>query len=139
MDLLFVTGGPGSDSLQASPHGSILIGGFGKDTLTGGQGDDIFSYFHIEDSSAGDSERDILVNFNSSGSDKIDLSAIDADSRQPGHQNLVYIASDHFSNLPGEIRLEDNILEINLDYDASPEMQLEISNLSTFQPHYLIL
>jgi hypothetical protein len=139
MDLLFVKGGPGSDSLQASPPGSILIGGHGKDILTGGQGDDIFSYFHEEDSRAGDSERDVLVNFNSSGSDKIDLSVIDADSLQPGHQNFVYIATDHFSNSPGEIRLQDNILEINLDYDASPEMQLEISNLSTFQPHYLIL
>jgi len=70
-DLIF--GGLGDDSLDGQGGDDVLNGGYGSDVLTGGAGNDIFRLTAISDSA------DIFTDF-TSGEDKVDLSAITANS-----------------------------------------------------------
>lgn len=64
-------GGSGNDLIFGGNNVDTIVGGFGADTLTGGNNADTFSYIDLRDT--GDT-----INAFVSGTDKIDLSAIDA-------------------------------------------------------------
>ncbi|MFM8332053.1 MAG: calcium-binding protein, partial [Candidatus Methylumidiphilus sp.] len=66
-----LAGGVGNDS---------LTGGLGKDTLNGGAGADIFKYATVADSGITAALRDVIQDFSAAQGDKIDLSALDANS-----------------------------------------------------------
>lgn len=72
-------GGWGDDTLNGGDGDDILIGGMGKDTLTGGAGKDVFRFEAANESSTLSLLRDVISDFRS-GEDKIDLSAIDANT-----------------------------------------------------------
>lgn len=80
-------GGADNDLLYGDGGNDRLDGGAGQDKLTGGSGADVFVF-----SFASDSERvksDKITDFQT-GSDKIDLSAIDADTAIAGNQAFVF-------------------------------------------------
>jgi Ca2+-binding RTX toxin-like protein len=87
-----ITGGAGADNLQ---------GNGGADVLTGGGGADIFKYLSASDSTA--AAKDQILDF-APGTDKIDLSRIDANSGLAGDQAFAWIGSNAFSNTAGELR-----------------------------------
>lgn len=74
-----LNGGTGNDTLDGGLGNDILIGGSGRDILTGGAGADIFRFTSTSDSGTTASTRDIITDFQR-GTDKIDLSAIDANT-----------------------------------------------------------
>lgn len=76
-------GGMGADRLMGGLGNDTLIGGQGVDMLTGGAGADLFVFRSIGDSPLG--AADLITDFRR-GTDRIDLSAIDADWRTPGNQ-----------------------------------------------------
>ena len=69
-------GGPGDDT---------LIGGLGNDLLVGGTGADDFVFTSAAESGLNNNQRDIIVDWQPI--DTLDLSAIDANSSQAGHQS----------------------------------------------------
>jgi Ca2+-binding RTX toxin-like protein len=101
-----LTGGAGNDSLDGGVGADTMLGGAGNDTLLGGLGTDflvgglgqdwlyggmdtakdIFGFSAKLDSTA--TAADKIFNFNS-GTDKIDLSGIDANSQVTGDQAFV--------------------------------------------------
>lgn len=84
-----LTGGAGNDSLSGGDGNDTLIGGSGTDTMTDGAGDDIYRFLSVSDSQVG-AARDILTDF-SPGFDKIDLSAIDANTTIAGDQAFTFV------------------------------------------------
>jgi Ca2+-binding RTX toxin-like protein len=66
-----ISGGSGADVLVGEGGNDTLTGGGGADSLTGGTGADVFRYVATSDTG------DIIYDFEH-GTDKIDLSAIDA-------------------------------------------------------------
>ena len=76
-DVLY--GGSGSDTLNGGDATDVLIGGYGRDTIDGGNGND--TILSLNDTN------DIINNFVSG--DKIDLSAIDANSSVKSNQPYV--------------------------------------------------
>lgn len=82
-DRLF--GGAGNDRLIGGQGNDRLIGGLGADVLTGGAGADVFVFTSLADSRVGSA--DLITDFRC-GTDRIDLSAIDADARLRGHQDF---------------------------------------------------
>ncbi|HEY5898574.1 MAG TPA: VCBS domain-containing protein, partial [Burkholderiales bacterium] len=72
-------GGSGGDSLNGGSGPDTLIGGYGADSITGGSAPDTIRYLDLLDT--GDTITDFV-----SGTDKIDLSAIDANSNASGNQ-----------------------------------------------------
>lgn len=89
------------------------VGGAGNDTLianqamnrlTGGGGADRFDYNSVADSGRG-ALADILTDF-VSGSDRIDLSGIDANSNAGGDQAFAFIGTGAFTGVAGQLRYQ---------------------------------
>ena len=78
---IFVGGG-GNDLLQGRGGDDVLIGQAGADQLTGGTGSNTFVYQSVSDSTL--ALRDVITDFGAG--DRIDLSAIDADTTSGGNQ-----------------------------------------------------
>ena len=78
-----ISGGNGADSLHGDGGNDRIIGGAGQDRLTGGSGADVFVFELSSDSVVGQADK--LRDFKS-GTDRIDLSAIDANTGLAGNQ-----------------------------------------------------
>ncbi|MCW1918923.1 M10 family metallopeptidase C-terminal domain-containing protein [Rhodobacter sp. KR11] len=113
-----ISGGAGNDSLSGAGGADDLLGGSGRDTLQGGEGDDHITGGLSADQLSGgagsdvfvfgqkDSLRtssDLVLDF-ASGQDRIDLSAIDADTLTLGDQAFHFIETA-FGLVAGEMRL----------------------------------
>jgi VCBS repeat-containing protein len=79
-----IYGGSGNDVIVGQNGNDIIIGGFGADTLTGGGDNDTFKYLDVRDTN------DTILDFMVSGSDFIDLSAIDADPGTLGNDAFAW-------------------------------------------------
>jgi Ca2+-binding RTX toxin-like protein len=77
----------------------VLISGNGSDTMTGGADADRFVHT-TDDLHFGD----VITDFNRVAGDRIDLSAMDADTVEAGDQAFVFIGTAAFSHRAGELR-----------------------------------
>jgi serralysin len=107
----FIVANEGSDRLNGGDGNDLLLGEDGDDTIYGGPGadqlggssdSDTFAYRTTEDSEVS-SGSDTIFDF-VSGDDKVDLSAIDADSNVEGNQAFLFIGDSAFNNVAGELR-----------------------------------
>ncbi|WP_342240565.1 M10 family metallopeptidase C-terminal domain-containing protein [Inquilinus sp. OTU3971] len=96
-------GNAGANTLQGWGGNDLLRGGAGKDTLTGGAGADRFVFTASGDSVVG-ANADRITDFSRAQLDKIDLSAIDANSAVAGDQGFSFIGSGLFTRHAGELR-----------------------------------
>jgi Ca2+-binding RTX toxin-like protein len=99
-------GAAGNDTLAGGNGADTLVGGAGADSLKGGAGADIFHYDAAADSRTG--ATDLIGDFQV-GTDRIDLSAIDANTLAGGDQAFHWIGSNAFSGTgaaaAGELRV----------------------------------
>jgi Ca2+-binding RTX toxin-like protein len=102
---LILFGGGGHDVLTGGDGADPIIGGGGQDSLTGAAGADTFRYDSVSDSPAG--ATDLIGDF-LSGTDKVDLSRIDANSLVVGDQAFSWIGASAFSGAAGELRVRDD-------------------------------
>jgi len=134
-----LSGGDGADILGGLGGNDHLIGGAGRDLLTGGAGNDVFVYQSISDSGTSGASRDIINDF-TQGEDRIDVSAIDADTITDGQQQFSFIGTNAFDHTAGEIRYDliDNasgtdytIISLDVDGDGLADSQITLVGLVT--------
>ena len=144
-------GGPGSDFLLGFAGNDILTGGGDADTLVGGTGKDTLSlggadasvdkviYLSTADSGVTKATRDVIIGFED-GLDQIDLSSIDANTKNPVPSNdpFVYINIDSSvtpgaifaANTPGQLRsyrsADGIIVEGDVNGDGKADFAIEI-------------
>ncbi|HEX9933541.1 MAG TPA: M10 family metallopeptidase C-terminal domain-containing protein, partial [Allosphingosinicella sp.] len=99
--LLTIFGGAGSDRLTGGANGDVLYAGGGADLLAGGGGADVFQYRSASESSGMATDR--IADF-VSGTDRIDLAQIDANSAAAGDQAFAFVGSAAFSGVAGQLR-----------------------------------
>ena len=126
-----IEGKEGDDDINGADGDDYLTGGHGADKIRGGEGADTFIYNSMEDSKSGYNKRDLITDFNASEGDKIDLSSI--------NEELTFIGSDNFGGDEGEIRFEDNILQINSDRDKETDFEVKLADVDTLTSDSLIL
>jgi Ca2+-binding RTX toxin-like protein len=95
-----INGGGGNDTISGSAAADVILGAAGADTLRGNGGADIFDYNSTNDSRL--SARDKLVDFET-GSDRIDLTGIDASTAATGNQAFTFIGETGFTHTAGEL------------------------------------
>lgn len=141
-DQLF--GRAGDDTLLGEAGDDILAGNAGQDRLRGSQGDDTYLYFRLTDSEIGFIRRDILEDFEQ-GSDRIDLSRLDADEGLAGDQRFDFVLRTAFSGTAGELRyfkaanLGVTVVQVDTDGDAVQDLQIELSGFIDLQAQDFLL
>jgi Ca2+-binding RTX toxin-like protein len=88
-----IAGGKAAETLSGLAGDDFLAGGGGADNLTGGAGNDTFVFPALTDSGLTRAARDTLTDFKgigAGGGDKIDLSAIDANTKLVTNQAFVF-------------------------------------------------
>ncbi|MBK8816569.1 MAG: VCBS repeat-containing protein [Methylococcaceae bacterium] len=130
-------GGSAGDSLNGDAGDDRLAGGLGRDILTGGLGADIYEFITIAETGTTHFLRDLIKDFSSTQNDKIDLSAIDADTTVLDHQVFSSITeggtfSGVFAN-PGELYFDQSnqILYGNNDTDNAADFSIALVGVNT--------
>jgi len=130
----------GNDQVNGNVGNDTLIGGEGRDTLVGGAGADTFVFTSISNSRAGSANRDVINGFDRGATqDRIDLSAIDANTLTPGvNDAFSFIGTAAFATTgsAGQLRLVSLgganavIVEADINGDRVADFQIFV-NLQT--------
>ncbi len=136
------TGNSLNNIIQGNGGNNILTGGLGGDILTGGLGIDTFKYNALADSGFGALIRDTITDF-LLGTDRLDLSAIDANSTTTGDQAFTFIGTGNYTNA-GQLRYQvtggNLFLYGNVDANfATSEFELQLSGLASIAATNIIL
>lgn len=109
----YIDGGAGADTINSGAGNDWLYGGSGndklngedgRDWLSGGTGADQFIFSSVLQSSV--ATPDFIWDFTRSEGDKINRSAIDANTSRSGNQAFSFIGSAAFSGVAGQLRYE---------------------------------
>jgi Ca2+-binding RTX toxin-like protein len=110
--------------LDGGAGNDVLIGSAGADTLTGGAGSDIFTFSALSELGLGSGLRDVITDF-VVGTDKIDLSGIDANLALAGDQAFSLVSS--FSTTAGEVSYSGGVIYLNTDNDTAAEYEIQLT------------
>lgn len=126
------TGNGLANAISGNGSANRIIGGAGADTLTGGGGPDRFVFTSLSDSAPGAADRilDFSGKTKRGNGDKIDLSAIDANSNTAAHDSFHFV--NKFSGKAGQVFSsydeQSGLTSIYLDVDGdrSADMVIEL-------------
>jgi len=82
---------------------STLVGGLGRDLMTGGSSVDTFDFNDIAETGITGGTHDQIMDF-VQGSDEIDFATIDANTIAGGNQAFAFIGASAFSGIAGQLR-----------------------------------
>ena len=137
-----LNGGAGNDTILGLAGNDTLTGGIGVDNLTGGTDADNFNYNSVNESGIGAGNRDIITDF-LSGTDRIDLSGIDANASLAGNQAFTMINTLAFSGVAGQLRYSavgtDTVMEGDVDGNGVADFEIQLTGIHTFVPADLVL
>jgi serralysin len=119
-------GGLGADTLYGSSGRDTLYGGAGADVLSGGTGADLFVFKALSDSAP--RARDSIADF-VSGTDRIDLRSIDANTKLPGNQAFSFIGGNAFTGKAGQLNLRDGVLSGDINGDHAADLQIRLAKV----------
>jgi hypothetical protein len=128
-------GGNGADTLRGLAGNDKLTGGGGADMLIGGQGSDVFVFRSFGESVSGSRDQinagDGAIAFEGvggGGGDRIDLSAIDANTLTAGNQAFDFGGGGAGDILITNERNGKTLIRANVDKDAHFELQLLVDD-----------
>lgn len=121
--------------LEGLGGNDTLIGGLGQDTLAGGAGNDVFQFRKLLDSLP--SARDVIADF--AAGDRIDLSALDANSKTRKNDAFKFLGAAEFTKSPGQVRMADGVLEADTNGDGLPDFAVEITGVTQLAAPSLVL
>ena len=135
-----LNGDAGNDTLNGGGGADTINGGAGRDLLYGGLGNDTF-VFADGDTSAARAEADRI--FDWATGDKIDLSAMDADTTLGGNQAFTFIGNAAFSGTAGELNYTQagafTYLEGDTNGDGSADFSIRIDGTHAFNGGEFVL
>jgi Ca2+-binding RTX toxin-like protein len=136
-----LTGNAGNNIIMGEAGEDRLSGGLGQDTLYGNAGRDTFVFDDGETGSS-KSRADTIMDFSGRGGDKIDLRAIDANTKKSGDQNFSFIGTKAFTKA-GEVRYEkvkkDTYVYLNTDSDKAAEAVIKLKGAMDLQKGWFLL
>ncbi|WP_428425405.1 calcium-binding protein [Pararhizobium sp.] len=138
-----LSGGAGNDVLDGGAGNDVLYGGAGADDLVGGAGADTFAFKALSDTTVAASGRDTIFDFSGTGGDRIDLSAIDANTAVAGNQAFSYLGTAAFTGKAGEVRYvkgaSDTYVYGDVNGDAKADFAIHLDDAVTLSKGYFVL
>lgn len=137
-------GNGGRDGLSGGSGNDKLVGGAAGDFLSGEAGKDTFIYKSVKDSrGSSETTRDTISDFSGTAGDKIDLSAIDANSNAGGNQSFIFVGTKAFSGKAGELRYEkkasDTYIYADVNGDKKADLSIHLDDAVALQKGYFVL
>ncbi len=138
-------GNAGTDKLIGGEGDDQLTGGLGADTLTGGTNTDRFIFLNANESGIGITTRDTIADFKAMESDKIDLSAIDANTSTASNDAFINLQqgasfTNSFVNTASlYFDQTAKILYANNDIDAQADFSILLTGLTSTSQEYFVL
>jgi VCBS repeat-containing protein len=122
-------GGAGDDVLKGGLGNDTLIGGTGADVLVGGGGTDTFVVTAASIHTSGAIETDTVNDLIAGQGDRLDLSAIDADSVTAGDQafHLVGGFTHHAAEMTLTFAAGSTVLQLDVDGDGRADYRMTIA------------
>lgn len=141
-----LTGSASNNTLIGNAGNNVISGGAGRDVMTGGVGSDVFRFSAISETGKAAGSRDIIRDFQSA-SDKIDLSAIDANGSENGLGAFVFQDSTDaaFTGVAGQLRYTwdtlafVSLIEGDVNGDKVADFQIELSSIHLLQSFDFVL
>ena len=135
-------GGSGADTIDGDNGSDLIVGGYGADQLTGGSGSNTFVYLSIRDSTP--TEFDVITDW-SAGTNKIDLSAIDANSSADGLQNFTSVTNT--STLTAhqvvwfyDVSSNETIIKADVNGDTTADLEIHLTgNITLHQSDFTLV
>ncbi len=138
-----LTGGAGDDLLSGDAGNDTIYGGVGADDLTGGAGADTFVFKTLADSTVTVAGRDSIFDFSGTGGDRINLSAIDANSVTSGDQAFTYLGTAAFTGTAGELRYikqaSDTYIYGDTNGDKKVDFAIHLDDTISLSKGYFVL
>jgi Ca2+-binding RTX toxin-like protein len=130
------TGNTLNDTIIGGAGNDKIIAGAGIDTMTGGPGADTFVFASIQQihNGATNGTRDAITDF-TVGQDKIDFSAIDANTGLAGQQHFTFLpTAGQALTAPAQIHfvyttiggVDHTIIEGNVNANLAPDFRLDL-------------
>ncbi|WP_156528642.1 calcium-binding protein [Sinorhizobium glycinis] len=136
-----LAGGGGNDRLHSYSGNDVIYGGAGADQLHGGYGADKFIFRALSDSSA--TSFDSIFDFLLSEQDRIDLSAIDANSKVAGNEAFSFIGSSAFTGSGGQLRVvkqsSDTYIYADINGDKVADLTIHLDDAVSLTKDYFVL
>jgi Ca2+-binding RTX toxin-like protein len=129
-----IDGRDGDDTIIGSSGDDRIVGGNGGDDLTGGAGNDVFDFNTIGQSKVG--RADVISDF-VAGSDRIDLSTIDASTAVAGNQSFSFVGEDAFTGVAGQLRIDTSqagktVIYADVNGNMVADFQIELIGVHQF-------
>ena len=138
-----LSGGSGDDLLSGGAGKDILYGGLGADSLTGGAGADTFVFKALSDTKIATTGIDTIFDFSGVSGDRLDLSAIDANSSASGNQAFTFIGTAAFTGKAGELnyskQASDTYIYGDTNGDKKADFAIHLDDAVMLTKGYFIL
>ena len=119
-----------------------LIGGLGRDFLTGGADNDTFDFNSFRETGKTAAGRDVITDF-TRGQDHVDLKTIDADIHHKGNQAFHFIGQHAFHHDEGELRFKVTaagvIVQGDINGDGRADFSIAVDGLTAMTKGDFIL
>lgn len=119
----------GRDKIDGKGGDDTLTGGAKADRMIGGGGADSFIFLTTSDASA-NGKTEVIVDF-VTGADRIDLSAIDANTATATDDAFTFVGTAAFTGVAGELRYDLGILTGDVNGDSIADFAIELKNAPT--------
>ncbi|HVH49017.1 MAG TPA: calcium-binding protein, partial [Sphingomicrobium sp.] len=121
-----LNGKGGNDFISAGGGQDKVYGGLGADDLIGGSGNDTFVFTSIKDSTVAASGQDTIHDF--VRGDRINLSAIDANTTVAGNQAFAFIANEGgFTGKAGQLIYDRTASDTYIHGDVNGDKKADFS------------
>ncbi len=128
-----LNGGGGDDILNGGNGNDLLLATVGRDTMTGGAGADTFRFgAAINEIGTTAATRDVIADFSRAQGDRIDLSAIDANTGAGGNQAFTFIGNAAFT-AAGQLRYANGVLEGNVGGSLAADFSITMQGTPALQ------
>lgn len=138
-----LSGGSGDDLLSGGAGKDILYGGLGADSLTGGAGADTFVFKALSDTKIATTGLDTIFDFSGASGDRLDLSAIDANSSASGNQAFTFVGTAAFTGKAGELnyskQASDTYIYGDTNGDKKADFAIHLDDAVMLTKGYFIL
>lgn len=135
-----IEGGDNNDQISGGAGNDTIIGGLGADRLSGNAGADVFVYTAISDSTTTASGRDQISGF-TTGVDRIDLSAIDANVATLANNAFVQVGA--FTGTAGQLVIRsaggNGFIEGDVNGDGTADFSIMVVGVTSFEVADIIL